>query len=153
MTAEVLRESLAQPMPRPVAAAIYRDVLTATYRAANTVEGSPALIVHCRCHDGRCGHCMAGRHQQCTTRLRGPLVGPEAYVTGRRGEARTAVWLSGTPCRWVCSCVCPPAEPETHPALFDAGPAATKRDGQPETRRHKELFGQLGLFDLAGGGS
>lgn len=140
-----------EPMPKPVAAAIYRDVLTPTYRAANTVEGSPALIVHCRCHDGRCGHCMAGRHQQCTTRLRGPLVGPEGYVTGHRGQACTAVWLSGRPCRWVCACACPPDRPETAPALFDAGPARVRRHGQPETRRRKELFGQLGLFDLAGG--
>ena len=140
-------------MPKPVARAIYRDVLTPTYRAANTVEGSPALIMHCRCQDGPCGHCMADRHDQCTTRRRGPLVGPEAYVTGRRGEARTAVWLSGKPCRWVCACTCPAPEPEIRPALFDAGPALTKRHGQPGNKRRKELFGQLDLFDLAGGAS
>lgn len=140
-------------MPKTIAQQIYRDVLTATYRAANTVESSPALILHCRCQAGRCGHCMAGRHEQCTTRLRGPLVGPEGYVTGHRGQARTAVWLSGKPCRWVCACTCPAPTPETAPALFDAGPARAKRHGQPESKRHTELFGQLDLFDLAGGGS
>ena len=140
-------------MPATIAQQIYRDVLTATYRAANTVEGSPTLILHCRCQAGRCGHCMADRHEQCTTLLRGPLVGPEGYVTGYRGQARTAVWLSGKPCRWVCACTCPAPEPEMAPALFDAGPARTKRHGQPESRRRTELFGQLDLFDLAGGGS
>lgn len=152
MTAEVLRESLPQ-MPKPVADAIYRDVLTPTYRAASTVEGDPALILHCACQAGRCGHCGAGRHDRCATRRNGPTVHPETYVTGRRGWALTAVWLSGRPCRWMCACVCPPPEPEVRPALFDAGPSGVKRHGQPETRRHKELFGQLGLFDLAGGGS
>ena len=138
-------------IPKAVAAAIYRDVLTPAYRAANSVDGDPVLIRYCRCQDGRCGHCMAGRHEQCTTRLRGPLVGPETWVCTPTGGARTAVWLSGTPCRWVCACVCPPPEPEVRSALFDAGPARAKRHGQPETKRHTELFGQLELFDLAGG--
>lgn len=139
------------PMPPAAAAWIYTEVLTPTYRASCTVEGDPVLIVCCRCQGGQCGHCDGGRHDQCTTRRRGALSDPETYVVNTRGGARTAVWLSGTPCRWVCSCTCPPPEPEVRPALFDAGPAGVKRHGQPETRRHRELHGQLSLFDLAGG--
>lgn len=140
-------------MTAAVAERIYTEVLTDLYRRVNTVEDSPALIRQCSCQGGSCGHCRAGRHHACSTRRNGPVVTCETYLTGRRGSALASVLLAGRSCRWMCSCDCPPAEPETRPALFDAGPAATKRHGQPETKRHKELFGQLGLFDLAGGGS
>ncbi len=138
-------------MPLETADLIYREVLTATYRDACTVEGDPALIRKCSCQYGRCGHCGAGRHTSCTTSRVGPIVGPETYITSRSGRARTPVLLSGRPCRWVCVCNCPPPEPETQPTLFDPGPARAKRHGQPDTRRHRELHGQLDLFDLAGG--
>lgn len=140
------------PMTAAAANWIYTEVLTATYRAANSIDGKPVLIRNCRCSGGRCGHCMAGRHEQCYTRAHGPHIGCETWICTQTGGARTAVWLSGRPCRWVCACTCPEPEPEKAPALFDAGPARVKRHGQPETKRHRELFGQLDLFDLAGGG-
>lgn len=140
-------------MTADAAAWVYDEVLTATYRRSCTVEGDPAPILHCSCQGGRCGHCGGGRHESCTTRRVGPIVGPETYIVTARGGALTAVWLSGRPCRWACSCDCPAPEPDVQPALFDPGPARVKRHGQPETKRHRELFGQGALFDLAGGGS
>ncbi|GIE46183.1 DUF6248 family natural product biosynthesis protein [Actinoplanes lobatus] len=142
---------MSAPMPAAAADWIYRVVLTDTYRDSCTIEGNPRTIVDCRCHAGQCGHCDAGRHHLCRTRRDGPLIACETYIVNHRGGARTDVWLAGRPCRWMCSCDCPPPEPEVRPALFDAVPVGVKRYGQPETRRHRELFGQLGLFDVAGG--
>ncbi|GGN40427.1 hypothetical protein GCM10010109_69520 [Actinoplanes campanulatus] len=138
------------PMTAAAADWIYHEVLTDTYRDSCTIEGNPRTIVNCRCHAGQCGHCDAGRHHLCRTKQQ-PHIVCETFIVNHRGAARTEVWLSGRPCRWVCPCDCPPPEPETNPGLFDAGPARVKRHGQPETRRHRELHGQLDLFDLAGG--
>jgi hypothetical protein len=128
------RELLARldlpPMSAEAADWVYNTVLTATYRRSCTVEGDPALILQCDCQGGRCGHCAAGRHHQCTTVLHGPIVHPETYIVSRSGGAMTPVWLSGTPCRWMCACGCPAPEPVAVAV--------------PE-------FEQLDLFALAGG--
>lgn len=141
-----------EPMTPSAADWVYQMVLTSTYRDSCTVEGNPWLIRNCRCQHGACGHCTSGNHEQCRTHADGPLVGPETYVVNHRGGARTAVWLSGKPCAWRCPCDCPDPEPQIGQlALVDAAPGI-KRHGQPETKHRRELFGQLELFTLAGGG-
>jgi hypothetical protein len=118
------------PMTAEAAAWVYDTALTPTYRRSCTVDGDPALILRCSCQGGRCGHCAADRHHQCTTRLRGPVVGTETYIVSVSGGAYTPVWLAGRPCRWVCPCDCPAPEP-----IVVAVPE----------------FEQLDLFALAGG--
>lgn len=156
------------PMPAAAADWIYREVLTAAYRRAVGAEAKgedagvvtgPAVLRMCPCQWGTCHGCLTGHHAGC---VRDRIVTAAAYVIGTRGDVVTvprdgshavhaAVWLFSRQCAWQCPCDCPAPEPEMRPALFDAVPVEVKRHGQPETKRHREMFGQGSLFDLAGG--
>lgn len=92
----------------PAAAAWVRDVVL----TRRFLDGYDVLIALCPCMWGRCGHCPAGRHQQCPSRRpdfaewrRTHHVSPETYLTGLRGYPRIPVWRAhGPPCRWICPC-------------------------------------------------
>lgn len=111
---------------------VYTVVLTQTYRDSCSADDTDRLIRTCHCQGGPCGHCPAGRHEQCPTRLLGPHPGPETYVVSHTGRARTAVWLLGRACAWRCPCVCPPPVPPPveQLALVGAFGRVSKRYGQ-----------------------
>jgi len=67
---------------------------------------SRALIEHCPCQWGPCGHCDSGRHEQCTARRMPPSVRPETYLVRRNGSVVAEVWRLGKPCVWLCPCGC-----------------------------------------------
>jgi hypothetical protein len=84
---------------------IYEHVLTAKQR-----EHHAALIEHCECQYGPCGHCGAGNHDRCAHRRpdHGPVRSCETYVISRAGHALTEVWpASGRTCTWRCPCPAP----------------------------------------------
>jgi hypothetical protein len=91
----------------PAAAAWIRDaVLPRRDIAEDTYD---ALIRHCACMWGMCGHCSSGKHARCARRsadLRGwKPVSAETYVTNPRGSALAKVWRAAGPaCRWRCPC-------------------------------------------------
>lgn len=85
-------------------------VLPPGYRA-----GSEQVYVDwkCACQGGRSGWCTHDSprdHDRCPRSEgwhRHGQPDPETYVISRREwGARTAVWLSGRPCRSLCSCRC-----------------------------------------------
>lgn len=94
------------PMPAAAADWIRDVVLPSADRAGPTLR-------MCRCQYGACGACVAGRHDACTDDR---IVGPDAYMLGRKSAVR--VWRSGTPCRSQCLCDCrKPAAAELEPDL------------------------------------
>lgn len=96
------------------------------------------LREHCPCQWGPCGHCEAGRHDQCSVVAWGgaPRAHCDTYVTNARGQVAVGrgviadVWRAGRPCRWVCPCGCTPVGA----ALPPPGPAAPEQ---------LDLFSQL----------
>ncbi|MET9303208.1 DUF6248 family natural product biosynthesis protein [Micromonospora aurantiaca] len=110
-------------MPAHAAAWIHDVVLPPKYRQGTTDPSK------CPCQGGPCGHCDAGRHQQCAVIAWGgaPVVRPETVIVDSRGYVAVArgvrsvdVWRSGRPCRWVCSCGCAPIGCEPPPATEPA---------------------------------
>lgn len=100
---------------------IAEHVLTGRYL---TSCGGLDLVRMCACQYGRCGYCGLGQHRKCVTRVvwgGKPPARPSTYVVGRNGAALTAVWSSGTACRWTCSCTdCAIETPGERPATVVA---------------------------------
>lgn len=128
------------PMTLAAADWIYAEVLPRAYRS-NTPGQVPHDLRHCRCQGSTCGWCMSPpwRHERCTTRTHGPVVGCETYLLNQGGHHPASgyvpVWLSGTPCAWRCPCGC--AVTKTPEVVAEPEPAVV----------------QLELFALAGGAS
>lgn len=96
------------------------NVLPESYRR-NTVD--PAL---CACQWGACGHCRADRHADCTTARWGTSPSPETYLCNAGGlVVGPAVWRSGQPCRWACSCTCRDVPAPVEPVQLDLFAAVT----------------------------
>jgi hypothetical protein len=91
-------------MPTSTADLIAKKVLTKTYVKSG---GGLDLVRMCSCQYGPCGHCSAGSHHKCTTRVGfggKPPAGPDTYLQNRRGLVVASVWRSGKGCRWMCPC-------------------------------------------------
>ncbi len=89
---------------KAVAEWLSKNVLTPTYVKSC---GGIDLIRLCACQLGQCGHCGHGDHAKCTTDTawRGNPPGqPATHLVGRTGAALVPVWLTDSPCRWICPC-------------------------------------------------
>lgn len=103
-------------MPEDVADWIYDHVLPKRQRDG---AGGRDLMRMCSCQYGRCGHCRAGRHRDCTTARPGPVRSARewAVVTDRRAQVVAEVWPArGEACRWRCPC---PADHHVQNTLLD----------------------------------
>lgn len=110
------------------------------------------LVRMCSCQYGVSGHCgSAAKHELCSHhgRVEGwPRPAPDTYVISRRGHAMTAVWRSGTPCVWRCSCeACHAAPSLPVPPARRVAPRMACAE-QPPGRL--DTSDQLALFDMVG---
>lgn len=80
------------------------NVLPRGYLANTTPVGI------CPCQYGPSGHCAAGNCTKCPRTWEWERHGhpePETHlVSNRHWAALAPVWRVGTPCRWLCPCVC-----------------------------------------------
>jgi hypothetical protein len=71
-------------------------------------DDAAALLHVCPCQYGPCGHCTAGRHDQCAHRTPGysdTRRSPLTYLLSRRRFVLAEVWpADGRCCTWRCPC-------------------------------------------------
>lgn len=146
---------------------VYEHVLTQRYKeSAGAIiwtgarenrrdEGKgAAFLATCACQYGPCGWCSDGRHDRCAHKGEWrPPPSPATWMQDKRGMAIGAVWMTGKPCQWSCSCDCPaPVPPPVEQLALVGEVGRVKVLAEGGQRGHAgELFGQMSLFDLAGG--